>query len=246
MITNTVYSHSDYFDVLEIFLEQWSLFYGEEIIVFSDKEYKDYKTVIYDGQLSYTERLIQCLENTEGEVLLYQHEDMFLYDYPNLEKLNDYEKILNESDESFIRLTKAGSCKFSQSHLNKTLLNISEDSENFFAVQSTLWKKDDLIKFLKEAGSPYNTGLNIWDLEATSPATNSRACLSGLCHFDNEAPRGGHYDSNMWPYIATAINKGEWNFAEYEKELSKIDKVLNNKRPKGAIWSGHPPLQDLP
>ena len=150
MITNTVYSHSDYFDVLEIFLEQWNLFYGEEIIVFSDKEYKDYKTVIYDGELSYTDRLIQCLENTEGEVLLYQHEDMFLYDYPNLEKLNDYEKILNESSESFIRLTKAGSYKFSQSDLNKTLLNISEDSENFFAVQSTLWKKDDLIKFLKE------------------------------------------------------------------------------------------------
>ena len=227
MITNTVYSHSDYFDVLEIFLEQWNLFYGEEIIVFSDKEYKDYKTVIYDGELSYTDRLIQCLENTEGEVLLYQHEDMFLYDYPNLEKLNDYERILNESGESFIRLTKAGSCKFSQSDLNETLLNISEDSENFFAVQSTLWKKDDLIKFLKEAGS-----LNIWDLEATSPAINSGPRLSGLCHFDNEPIRGGHHDSNMWPYVATAINKGKWNFPEYEEELSKVDKVLNNKRPR--------------
>ena len=227
MITNTVYSHSDYFDVLEIFLEQWNLFYGEEIIVFSDKEYKDYKTVIYDGELSYTDRLIQCLENTEGEVLLYQHEDMFLYDYPNLEKLNDYERILNESGESFIRLTKAGSCKFSQSVSNKTLLNISEDSENFFAVQSTLWKKDDLIKFLKEAGS-----LNIWDLEATSPAINSGPRLSGLCHFDNEPTRGGHHDSNMWPYVATAINKGKWNFPEYEEELSKVDKVLNNKRPR--------------
>ena len=50
MITNTVYSHSAYFDVLEVFLEQWNLFYGEEIIVFSDKEYKDYKTVIYDEE----------------------------------------------------------------------------------------------------------------------------------------------------------------------------------------------------
>tara|TARA_R110002051_G_scaffold313239_1_gene389149 strand:+ start:472 stop:1155 length:684 start_codon:yes stop_codon:yes gene_type:complete len=227
MITNTVYSHSAYFDVLEVFLEQWNLFYGEEIIVFSDKEYKGYKTVIYDEELSYTNRLIQCFENTEGEVFLYQHEDMFLYDYPDSKKLNDYGETLTKSNDSFIRLTKAGSCKFSQSDLNETLLNISEDSENFFAVQSTLWKKDDLIKFLKEAGS-----LNIWDLEATSHVINSRARLSGLCHFDNEVQRGGHHDSNMWPYVATAINKGQWNFEEYEKELSKIDKVLTNKRPR--------------
>tara|TARA_R110000824_G_C15229444_1_gene678366 strand:+ start:1444 stop:2130 length:687 start_codon:yes stop_codon:yes gene_type:complete len=227
MITNTVYSHSTYFDVLEIFLERWDLFYGAEINIFADKKYKDYNTIIYDDKLNYTDRLIQCLENTNCDIFLYQHEDMFLYDEPDSKKLKDYEKILMDTDNSFIRLTKAGACKFSKSDLNETLLNISKDSENFFAVQSTLWKKADLIKFLKEAGS-----LSIWDLEWTSPTINIKASLSGLSHFDNEPPRGGHFDSNMWPYVATAINKGKWNFGEYKKEFSEIDKVLSNKRPR--------------
>ena len=227
MITNTVYSHSSYFDVLEIFLDRWHLFYGEEIIVFADKKYKDYETIIYDDKLNYTDRLIQCLENTDCDILLYQHEDMFLYDEPDSKKLKYYEDILRDTDNSFIRLTKAGACNFSKTSLSETLLNISKDSENFFAVQSTLWKRVDLIKFLKAAGS-----LNIWDLEWTSPNINSKASLSGLSHFDNEPPRGGHFDSNMWPYVATAINKGKWNFGEYEKEFSEIDKVLNNKRPR--------------
>jgi len=227
MITNTVYSHSEYFDVLEIFLERWDLFYGEEITIFSDKKYKDYNTIIYDDKLNYTDRLIQCLENTNWDIFLYQHEDMFLYGEPDSKKLKDYEKVLKDTDNSFIRLTKAGACKFSKSDLNETLLNISKDSENFFAVQSTLWKKADLIKFLKAAGS-----LSIWDLEWTSPTINIKASLSGLSHFDNEPPRGGHFDSNMWPYVATAINKGKWNFGEYEKEFSEIDKVLSNKRPR--------------
>ena len=227
MITNTVYSHSSYFDVLEIFLDRWNLFYGEDITIFADKKYKDYNTIIYDDNLSYTERFIQCLENTDCDILLYQHEDMFLYKEPNSKKLKDYEKILTDSDNSFIRLTKAGACNFSKSHLCETLLNISKDSKNFFAVQSALWKKVDLIKFLKEAGS-----LNIWDLEWTSPQINTKASLFGLSHFDNEPPRGGHFDSNVWPYIATAINKGKWNFKEYKKEFSEINKVLINKRPR--------------
>jgi hypothetical protein len=227
MITNTVYSHSTYFDVLEIFLERWHLFYDEEITIFADKRYKDYNTITYDDKLDYTDRIIQCLENTDCDIFLYQHEDMFLYGTPNSNKLNDYAKILMDTDNSFIRLTKAGACKFSESHLNKTLLNISQDSENFFAVQSTLWKKNDLIKFLKAAGS-----LSIWDLERNSPTINIKLSLSGLSHFDNEASRGGHFDSNIWPYIATAINKGKWNFEEYAKEFSQIGKVLKNKRPR--------------
>ena len=28
-----------------------------------------------------------------------------------------------------------------------------------------------------------------------------------------------HYDSLVFPYIATAINKGKWNYNEYQKEL---------------------------
>lgn len=227
MIANIVYSNSDYFDVLEIFIDQWNLYYNKDLIIFADKQYKNKKTIIYNKDLKYTDRLIECINQIDCDLLLYQHEDMFLYDYPNQTKIDEYENILKNNEYSFIRLTKAGSCKFSKIHLNETLLNISSDSINFFAVQSTIWKKKDLIKFLKQSGS-----LTIWELEELSPKINSKIKLQGLCHFDNEQKRGGHHDSNAWPYIATAINKGKWNFSEYEIELNKIKKISNNKRNK--------------
>lgn len=31
-----------------------------------------------------------------------------------------------------------------------------------------------------------------------------------------------HYDSSIWPYIATAIVKGRWNFSEYPNELKYL------------------------
>jgi hypothetical protein len=31
-----------------------------------------------------------------------------------------------------------------------------------------------------------------------------------------------HWDSSIFPYIATAIVKGKWNIGEYEKELKPI------------------------
>lgn len=227
MIANIVYSNSDYFDVLDIFIDEWNKYYNKELIVFADQKYKDKKTLIYNKDLKYSDRLIQCLEQMNDDILLYQHEDMFLYDYPNQNKIDEYENILKNNEYSFIRLTKAGACNFSKTNLSETLLSISPDSTNFFAVQSSLWKKNKFIEFLKKSES-----LNIWDLEHLSPIINRKTNLQGLCHFDNEQKRGCHHDSNAWPYIATAINKGRWNFSEYTNELMKIEKILNNKRGK--------------
>ena len=57
-IVNVVYTHSDYFDVLDIFLEQQKKFGVDNITIFSDKNFnKTHKHIIYDSDLSYTEKL---------------------------------------------------------------------------------------------------------------------------------------------------------------------------------------------
>jgi hypothetical protein len=44
-----------------------------------------------------------------------------------------------------------------------------------------------------------------------------------LSHYDNELKRGGnHYDSNVYPYIATALVKGKWIISEYSDQLTKL------------------------
>ena len=51
--------------------------------------------------------------------------------------------------------------------------------------------------------------------------------------YNNERKRGkNHWDSNYFPYIATAIVKGEWNFMEYKTELMEIltsNKIFTNR-----------------
>ena len=44
--------------------------------------------------------------------------------------------------------------------------------------------------------------------------------INGLYVYNGEPKRGSnHYDSKVFPYTATAVVKGKWNFSEYEAEL---------------------------
>jgi hypothetical protein len=53
----------------------------------------------------------------------------------------------------------------------------------------------------------------------------------------NEIKRGVyHCDSIVFPYIATAINKGKWNTSEYKKELDILFKEYNiNPNMRGEV-----------
>ena len=221
---NIVYSHSEYFDVLDIFLEQQKKFGIEKILIFSDKKFNnENEHFIYDKNHTYTERLINCLDKVKEDVVLYQHEDMFLYKEPNISTLKKYMDYLSNSKYSFIRLSRTGNCDLKNCAEN--LYEINPSSPDFFAVQPTIWKRKDFISFLSDAGPK-----NIWDLELTSSKIKHN--IKGLMHYANESPRGGHFDSSIWPYIATAIIKGDWNFREYNKELSDIAKINQTKRDK--------------
>lgn len=221
---NIVYSHSEYFDILDIFLEQQKKFGIENILVFSDKKFNDKNEhFFYDKNDTYTERLINCLKKVKEDVVLFQHEDMFLYKEPDIDILNRYVDYLRGSEYSFLRLCKTGNCKLSSANIN--LYEIDPKSPDFFAVQPTLWKTKDFISFLSDSGPK-----NIWDLELTSSKIKHN--IKGLMHYANESPRGGHFDSSVWPYIATAIIKGNWNFREYNTELSDIAKIDQSKRDK--------------
>jgi len=223
--TNIVYSHSEYFDVLDIFLEQQKKFGIENYTIFSDKTLEGISNdfILYQDDKAYTDRLKSCILQVEDDVILYQHEDMFLYEKPDINTLEKYVDYLRDSEYSFLRLCKTGNCKLSFANVN--LYEIDPASPDFFAVQPTLWKTKDFLSFLDCAGEK-----NIWDLELHS--SQIKHDIKGLMHYKNEEPRGGHFNSSVWPYVATAIVKGGWNFREYPVELSRIDKVKDSKRGK--------------
>ena len=57
----------------------------------------------------------------------------------------------------------------------------------------------------------------------------------GLCVKEKGDKVGGHYNSSIYPYIATAIVKGKWNYSEYKKDLDLIFNEFNIDKEKRGI-----------
>lgn len=98
-----------------------------------------------------------------------------------------------------------------------------------FSIQPTIISKSSFNKILDSVGS-----LNIWDFEKSVKNDFN----SYMVKLGNEVKRGlYHCDSIVFPYIATAINKGRWNISEYRKELTLIFSKYNvNPSIRGEVW----------
>jgi hypothetical protein len=79
-------------------------------------------------------------------------------------------------------------------------------------------------------------GESIWDFERKAQWTFRKAFVRAGTLKENLAKSGlSHWKSDIYPYIATAIVKGKWNFSEYGPELEellreyKIDPIARGK-----------------
>lgn len=230
-----VYSHSDYYDLWKPFFDRVNKFYKpKKIYFFVDKvinNFNDYFSFIeinYNDDHSYSDRVKKCLEQVNEENILYLHEDMILYDYVNVFDLNETLVFLkNNSKYKFIRLIKSGI----QSNKNVSGFFYEIQKTDFlFSITPTIWNKNFLHNMC--SNFPNKT---IWELEVECDSYLKNYEPAGLYTYFNEAPRGGHYDSSLFPHICSAIFKGKWNM-EYNKELEILFKEHNiNKELRGTI-----------
>lgn len=228
-----MYSHSSYSDV-------WPLFFGqvEKYLInffkqniqkyvfinqFSEQIPSSYKQIIYDDKLTYSERMFECLQHVEENYIFFQHEDMILYDQPDLEKIKQIPQILENSEQSFVKLIKGG-VAWDISTQFDWLKFIPSNSEYVFSVQPSIWKKEPLLNIYKNF-----LNCDIWSLEIKSQKWCRDNNITGYYTFtDLEEQRGQlHWDSKIYPYIATAIVKKRWNYSEYKKELDKLFLIYN-------------------
>lgn len=216
-----LYSHSDYSWVWKFWHQQTDKYlYNFKKICFLDNKVKfreDYLVFNYDDRKSYKERIISCLDKLDDEeIVLFTHEDMFLYEKPNFQIMNEYEDLIRNDKCHVIKLVRAFE-NLQKSTLHKNLL--INPHNQLFSIQPSLIK----VKNLKNI---YNNvpGKNIWEFEGNTNREYLNEIIS-LCSFNQEqdSKRGKfHYDSSIYPYICTAVIKGKWNFKEYKKELYEI------------------------
>ncbi len=231
-----VYTHTDYADC-------WTMYFGQvakignfflKNYVFVNREDpripEYFNQVIYDENLSYTDRLKSCLEKIEDEIVFFEHEDMILYDAPELSQLINYSKLMkttykdnfNPNKFDVIKMIRGGNF-FSRKVLKKnvkSLQSISRFSPWIFSIQPSFWVRTSLISILAE-----HKGKGIWEFEAAAQRTMRSLKYRSALVSENTKRRGDfHFDSEIYPYIATAIVKGKWNTKEYNLELEELSR----------------------
>ncbi len=216
-----LYTHSDYSWVWKYWHQQTDNFlqdFDKICLLNSNSSFRDdYLVIKYNDELTYKNRVLSCLNDIDdNEIVLFCHEDMFLYKKPNFEIIDEYINLVKNDNCELIKLIRAFE-NLDKSNLHKKLFK--NPDKQLFSIQPTIIK----IKTLKHI---YKTvpGENIWEFEANTSNKYLKDIIS-LCSFDPDVDkkRGKfHYDSSVYPYICTAVIKGKWNFKEYKKELFEI------------------------
>ena len=214
-----VYTHIDVSDL-------WPMFFGElkshikdtKIYVAVNKKddrLSEYTQIEYDDSKPYTERWKEILPQIKEDVILFLHEDMILIESPMIDNLNKYISYVNDNKVKSIKLISIIG-DFQSWEGDKTIIN---NKDTKFSIQPTIIKTKTFLDLLSKVEA-----LNIWEFEDNVPVEEGHymVCLG------NEKRRGiYHNDSSVFPYIATAINKGKWNYNEYEKELNELFNIYN-------------------
>ena len=214
-----VYTNSNCNDVFVPFLKQNKKHCNLPLYTISDYDLNgegivdSYK---YGNDEPYYKVWADALTNFNSEYFIYLQEDFFLFDAVKEDVLEKYRDFLANSKYSFVRLLKSG--KLGNKAVADNLYEIEPMNENIFSMQATIWKTEDYIKLMNTVKSPG------W-LETDADYRYNMIAMGmyGLYHFNDEKQIGTHHwDSSVYPYIATAVVKGKWNYKEYANVLNEI------------------------
>jgi len=214
-----VYTHTDMKDIWPMFFGQLKKYIGDTKVYVAvnedDTQISDYIRIIYDDTKQYTERWKEILDKVEEETFMFMHEDMILFDKLNFQMLEKYVSYVTDEMLDSVKLILAGDI-FEQWPIDNTLVS---NQYSKFSIQPTVTRKDIFKQKVNEVSS-----LNIWQFEEAITTTGR----DFMVRIGGERKRGlYHYDSLVFPYIATAINKGKWNLNEYMDELNPMFEEYN-------------------
>jgi hypothetical protein len=213
------YTNSNCSDLWDVFQKQTKKHSNIPLYMISDKEVDNVNLsglFVYKNEDPYYKVWVDALSRFNSEYFIYLQEDFFLYDDVNQNKINEYLEFLKNNPEySFVRLIKSG--QLGDKKLSDTLYEIEPSNPFIFAMQATIWRTSDYIRLMESVKE------DKWLETSKYTYTMNRMGMKGAYHYDNEPKRGGnHYDTNVYPYIATALVKGRWIMSEYSKELGSI------------------------
>jgi len=231
LVVNTVSKNADV----------WPMFFGQieahwptgicKKYLCTDKETEtippDWETLLYDGEeTTYREQFLSCIEQVEEQYCIYISEDYILYDDVQMDLIETYVKLLGDrSHLSFIRLIRGGVVDFLSPYIAApNLYEMHHSFPYFYTNQAAIWRTRDLEK-IHAQGPNLHIATRDWENSFEYQATQTCQALDiqGIFCYHGEPKRGiYHYDSSVFPHIATALVKGQWNLSEYPELLASL------------------------
>ena len=124
---------------------------------------KNYENVkfVHTGNVNWSNGLIEFLSDCEYDYIIYQHEDYFLTEKTNDEKLNHLIKIIIDNNYKLLKccghwsgfMTENAPMKLVNEKENIWLYN--NKSPYLISHQTSIWEKDFLLSTLKRDESPW-------------------------------------------------------------------------------------------
>ena len=175
------------------------------------------KCIVYDDSSSYSEQMINALRQIETDYVIYCQEDYILFNHVNTDLIESYVRLMDADDGiGFVRLLKSGVGVANIQYKDDLYYVGIKDNQYYFSTQATIWKRQVLISmFLRSMVK------SIFDEVKNTPHLLDLG-VYGLYSENVGSLVGGHYNSKAFPYIATAIVKGNWNVSEYREELNML------------------------
>jgi hypothetical protein len=222
IVVNTSSSCSD---IWEMFFGQLKKYFpNQKVYIFSDVYspiFDGYELVIYDNKLDYRTQYLNSIKKVKENYCLNMNDDYILYDYVNVDEIkNILDIIKNDEDICQIRVAK-GYNSTTIEYIKNNLFYLDIFQDFFFSQTTSIWNTRILEKIHElSPQSGIARKNNQPQLEVEANKICKLLNLKGLFYYNNEKKRGGaHYDSSIFPYIASALVSGKWNFTEYNNEL---------------------------
>jgi|TARA_R110002020_G_scaffold441583_2_gene652497 hypothetical protein len=235
-----MYSHHDYGDVWPMFTGQIDKYIapGVKRLIFCNPTTNiipdNWHLIQYEENLAYNKKVYECLDKVDTEFCLYHQEDMPLYDAPNIKAIETFLPEISKGEIDFVKLIKGGLNDDTPYDFLKSpyLFKIPKNAQYLYANQPSVWKTSRLKQVFEHTFSP-----TIREFETGAQATCRSLNIKGCYTYNNESKRGElHWDSSIYPYVATAIVKGKWNTSQYPFELGTLFKEYGlNPSTRGEI-----------
>jgi len=166
VIAICIYSHSSHFDVLKIQVDYLHKLFkntDQKLYFFLDKEITipsdlNYTTIIYSESLSYTKRMLYCIEKIDTLYAIISHESDILIKYNSDSMISLTERMGTMNIDSVDLVIRDLKCKKQEKITdNLFIMNLNGEAWHrerglLYTVQPRLWKKESAKKFFSSIG----------------------------------------------------------------------------------------------